>query len=71
MKAYKVTTTFLGADGASDFYFSTKAQAELELRYLSNGKYEVVEIAGLSELPKEGCTWSDIDYWSDCDAEEL
>lgn len=63
MKAYKVTTTFIGADSPSEFYFTTKAGAELNLRYLDNGEIELVELDGVSELPKEGCTWSDIGYW--------
>lgn len=63
MKAYMVRTTFLGADSPSEFYFSNQNKAKCYLECRENGEIELVEIDGISELPKEGCTWSDINYF--------
>lgn len=60
--AYKVRTTFLGADGPSEFYFSTEDKAKNFLAEQGNGEVEEVKVK-IDKLPSEGCTWADISYW--------
>lgn len=63
MKLYKVTTTFQGADGASNFYFSTQEKAEKYLADQKNGEIEEVEFE--PENPDgffEGCVYIDMTF---------
>lgn len=59
MTAYKVTTTFLGADGSTEFYFSTKEKAREFLGEQQNGEIDEVEVPC---LPWEGCHWNEIKF---------
>lgn len=62
MKAYRVTTTFWGADGPSMFYFSTEDGARNFLADLYNGEVEEITVK-INKLPFEGCNWGDIVYY--------
>ena len=60
---YRVKTTWLGADSASEYYFDTKAAAENNLRHLGNGEVDKVTIE--SDYPlnySAGCTMDDLTY---------
>ena len=59
MKVFRVTTTFLGADGPTEFYFSTEEKAQEFLDKQLNGEIEEGEAPC---LPWEGCHWNEIKY---------
>ena len=60
---YRLTTTFLGADGSSAFYFDTLAAAEMNLAHLDNGEIEKVVITSDNELNyKSACTFNYLTY---------
>lgn len=68
MTLYKVTTTFLGADGPSRFYFDTKEKAQAYLDNQLNGditKYEVIGDANYHD----GCTYNDLSFGGEIDLE--
>ena len=71
MKLYRVTTTFLGADAPSKFYFNTAVKAEDFLeKECQNGVYEPVDITADHPLNYwDGCAMNDLTY-GDFDAEE-
>ena len=63
MTLYRVRTTWIGADSPSEYYFDTKAGAEMNLMHLSNGEIDKVEVA--SDYPlnyHHGCTMCDMTY---------
>lgn len=58
---WRVTTTFIGANGPSSFYFDTRSWAEMNLRHLDNG--EVTKVVITSDYPlnySSGCTYDDL-----------
>ena len=59
MVVYKARTTFMGADGRSEFFFSTKEKAEEFISKQINGEVRRMIVPC---LPYEGCTWDDIMY---------
>lgn len=62
---YKVKTRFLGADAPSEYYFDTKAEAELNLMHIGNGEVKMVAIE--SDYPlnySSGCTMADLTFGS-------
>lgn len=62
MKLYRVTTTFLGADAPSKFYFNSAEKAEDFLeKECPNGVYEPVSVISRYELNFwNGCTMNDL-----------
>lgn len=64
MKLYRVTTTFLGAGGPSQFYFKTSEKAENFLvTECQNGEIEKVDVIGKQPLNYfDGCTMNDLTY---------
>lgn len=60
---YKAKTKFFGADAPSEYYFDTRAAAELNMMHLGSGEVEVVTIE--SDYPLNyfaGCTMADLTY---------
>lgn len=71
MRLYKLTTTFSGADGASNFYYNTKAKAMKALEDLDNGEVTEVELTADYNLNySDGCTANDLTY-GNFDADEV
>ena len=72
MTLYRVTTTFLGADAPSQFYFNTAEKAEEFLDVeCQNGVYEKVDIVGKQSLNYfDGCTMNDLTF-GNFDAKEI
>lgn len=70
---YKVTTTFWGADGSSEFYFDTKKKAKAYLQEQDNGAITKVKVRGDVEYNCDGGTWSDLlrGWGSNLEIEEL
>lgn len=60
IETFRVRTTFIGADGPSEFYYSTEEKAQEYLDSCQNGEIEIVTVVGMDALPGEGCTWDDI-----------
>lgn len=58
---FRVTTTFIGADKPSEFFFDTLAHAEMNLAHLDNGEVEKVVITS-DYIPNfwNGCTLNDM-----------
>ena len=61
-KYYCVTTTFIGADRATGFYFSTLEKAKKFLATCDNGEISEIML-DCYRLPFECCVWADIEYW--------
>ena len=59
---YKVTTTFLGADGPSDFYFDNADKAETFLAKQINGEITKVRVTAEYLNYSDGCTYNDLVY---------
>ena len=72
MKLYRVTTTFLGADAPSQFYFKTAEKSEDFLdTECQNGQYEKVDIVSKNPLNYfDGCTMNDLTF-GNFDAKEI
>ena len=72
MKLYRVTTTFLGADTPSHFYFDNAEKAETFLeKECANGVYEKVDIICNYALNYfDGCTMDDLTFGA-FDAKEI
>lgn len=62
---FQVTTTFSGADGASEFYFDTEEKAKNFLETCQNGESEAVKIESEYKLNySDGCTLNDLTFGS-------
>ena len=59
---YKVTTTFLGADRPSDFYFDNADKAETFLAKQINGEITKVRVTAEYLNYSDGCTYNDLVY---------
>lgn len=59
---YMARTTFSGAYGPTEFYFSTKEAADAFIRGQYNGNVREVEDVAVDALPYEGCSWDEILY---------
>ena len=63
LKLYKLTTTRLGADSPSTYYYDSREAAEEALRDLPNG--EIEEIDGfIMRRFWNGMTFSELVYWA-------
>ena len=65
---YQVTTTFLGADSPSEFYFDTIEKAKAFLEEQDNGEIEQKHFESSEKLNYwDGCTWNELIYdaWSE------
>ena len=64
MQLYRVTTTFLGADAPSRFYFDEAEKAETFLeKECQNGEIEKVDVIGKQSLNYfDCCTFNDLTY---------
>ena len=61
-----VTTTFLGADGASTFYFDTLDKAQNYLDDQLNGEITKYEVVGDANY-HDGCTYNDLSFGGEID----
>ena len=59
---YMARTTFPGAYGPTEFYFSTREKADAFIRGQYNGNVRKIEDVAIDALPYEGCTWDEILY---------
>lgn len=59
---YMARTTFPGAYGPSEFYFSTREAADSFIRGQYNGNVTELEDVAIDALPYEGCSWDEILY---------
>lgn len=68
MILYAATTTFLGADGASTFYFDTLDKAQNYLDDQLNGEITKFEVKGDVNY-HDGCTYNDLSFGGEIDIE--
>ena len=62
---YMARTTFPGAYGPTEYYFSTREKAREFLDAQDNGDVTELEDVAIDALPYEGCTWDEILYEMD------
>lgn len=62
-KLYRLRTTFLGADSATELYFDTLEKAQKELESCVNGEIDLVTFEADYKLNYcDGCTYNDLTY---------
>jgi len=57
---YLARTTFLGADGPSEFYFDTSEKAKKYISQQANGEVEEVTVECEKLNYFDGCTYNDL-----------
>lgn len=63
MRLYRVTTTFLGADGPAIVYYNTRVKARRFLNKCDNGEITIVNVTANYPLNySDGCTMNDLTY---------
>lgn len=63
MKLYRLTTTWVGANGPSRYYFDTLEKALAYMARCENGEIEKVGIAADYQINySDGCTEGDLTY---------
>ena len=60
MNLYRVSTTFLGADSASQFYFDTEGKANKFLSNCDNGEIDKVRVTNDYLNYSDECTFADL-----------
>ena len=64
LKLYRVTTSFLGADGPSQFFYNSLSEAQKALEKFENGEIDEVYVKPqMLEGYEDGCPWDSLIYY--------